>query len=742
MKFNKLIWIILLLSTASVNIPLAQININGNISDKNTNEPLPYVNIYIPHQDKGTYSNEEGEFEIMGSSKVNFQIQFSYVGYKTVIESFSVDSDLSALKIALEPTSLRAEEVVISGGTYSTQHENAIKIERLNINEITSSGTPSFIKSLSQIPGIDVIDKGPGVSKPVIRGLSMTNILMLNNGVKMENFQFSEHHPFIIDEFGVERVEVIKGPASLLYGSDAIGGVINVIKEKPALTGKITGDYNLQYHSNTEGIVTNLGLKGSSNSFFWGIRAGIKEHTDFKDGDTNNVPNSRFNEQSFKANVGVRKSYGLFRVYYDYNRPKLGMSVEDIESRVTSNGYKIKYWYQDLTNHIISTQNTLFTGKVKTDINASYQANNRKLQTDNSMPAYEMVDMDLKTVSYEVKTYLPNIDKSEYILGVQGAYKTNRNKEAPNHVVPDAEVSDISVFGLVKHTLFEKLRTQLGARYDIRIIETEAETGKASIDKQYDNISASIGATYELNNKLLIRSNLASAYRTPNLAELTQNGVHEERFEKGNSALNSQRSYETDLSIHFHSKHFIVDISGFYNNINDYIFLSPTAETTSTGYNIYAYEQTDSRLYGYEVSLNIIPYRKINFTTGYAYLIGEQTDGTHLPLIPHNKLRFDLKRSFKDISIFKNSYIKIGGVWAMDQNNVSGDEEATKGYFLLNSSIGTEISFFNQPINLSLHGNNLLNKTYVDHLSTLKEVRHNNMGRNISINLKIPFNMM
>jgi len=720
-------------------IGFAQNSIKGRVTDKTNSEALSFANVYLPEHNKGTLTDKNGEFVLTNLSKGELKIQFSYVGYKTVIKTIFVENTETILNIEMEPAILQAEEVVVSGGTYSTQHENAIKIDLIKSKEIASIGTPTFIEALANVPGVDMIAKGTGVAKPVIRGLSMTNILMLNNGVKMENFQFSENHPFIIDEFGIDHVEIIKGPASLLYGSDAVGGVINVVKEKPAPIGKILGDYNMQYYSNTQGVVSNLGVKGSSESIFWGLRGGIKSHTDYRDGNGDYVPNTRFNEYSFKANLGINKSFGLFRLYYDYNRPKLGMCVSDAVTLTTENGRKNKIWYQDLTNHIISTRNTLFFKKYKVDLNASYQMNNRKLQTDKNKPFFEMVDMDMNTFSYEVKTYLPSTENSEYIVGLQGASKTNRNHKAPNHILPDANVNDFSAFGLAQHTFFKKLQTQAGIRYDFRSISTEAETNKEAVNTNYGNISASLGATYEVNKNILLRANFASAYRTPNIAELTQNGMHGARYEQGNPKLKSQRNYEADLSAHFHSKYLMVDVSGFYNSINDYIFIAPTDDTIASGDKIYRYSQTNSEIYGGELAIDVLPFDWLNFKTSYAYLIGKQDDGSNLPFIPQNKLRFELKFQKQKLVFLKNTFLKVGGLYAAKQNNPAMFETKTDSYFLLNAGIGTDIKWANQIVSLSVKANNLLNETYIDHLSTLKGMGYYNIGRNISVNLKIPF---
>ena len=734
MKKIFIVGVMLLLYLASN----AQNTIKGKITDQE-NEPLAGASIYIPELNKGTVTDVNGNYEIQNIPNGEIKLQYSFVGFATQIKSFNVNNENIEVNISMKQTPVEAEEIVVTAGYNSSQHENAIKIDLLKSKKIAASGSPTLIETFANIPGVDMISKGTGVAKPVIRGLSMTNILMLNNGVKMENFQFSENHPFIIDEFGIDRIEIIKGPASLLYGSDAIGGVINIIKEKPAPTGKIIGDFNMQYHSNTEGFVNNLGIKGSSENFFWGLRAGIKSHADYKNGNGDYVPNTRFNEKSFKATLGLNKSFGLFRLYYDYNRPKLGMCVGDVVPLITENGRENKLWYQDLTSHIISTRNAIFLNDYKIELNASYQMNNRRLQTDESKPAFEMVDMQLNTFSYEIKTHFPSSGNSEYIIGLHGAKKTNRNDEAPNHVLPDADVNDFSVFGLAQHVFFKKLKAQAGIRYDFRSISTEEETNTEAVDKDYGNISASIGATYRLNEDFLLRANIASAYRTPNIAELTQNGMHGTRYEQGNPALKSQRSYEADFSAHFHSKLVMVDVALFYNRINNYIFIAPTNNTTTGGSTIYQYAQTNSKIYGSELFVNILPLKWLHLKTTYAYLLGKQDDGNYLPFIPQNKLRFEINIQKREISFLKNPFFRIGGLYAAKQDNPAMFETETDSYFLLNAGIGTDIKWASQMLSLSIQANNLLNETYIDHLSTLKEIGYQNIGRNISINLTIPF---
>ncbi|MBN1250761.1 MAG: TonB-dependent receptor [Bacteroidales bacterium] len=735
--------IIVMLLTLSI---YSQNKISGKISDKETNEALTGVNIYFPELQKGTISDENGNFNLQNLPNGQFKLRFSFIGYGTIIKTINLTGTPIVLDINLESQVIHSQEVVISGGSYSTQHENAIKIELIKADDILKTGSPSFIEAISKIPGVDLISKGVGINTPVIRGLSTSNILMLNNGIRMENFQFSENHPFTIDEFGVSAVEIIKGPASLLYGSDAVGGVINVIKEKPAAEGKIKADFNTKYFSNTNGVVSNLGINANHNGFFWGLRAGIKSHEDYKAANEIIVKNSRFNENSLKLNAGINKVFGKFSIYYDYNQMNLGLTLPQSITLIENNERKNDVWYQNLTNNLISSKNSIFFKKFKAEINLSYQNNIRKLIGSDFTPVKELVNMELNTFTSEIKAFLPISDRNEIILGMQALNQNNTNGNAPEHVLPNYDLNDFSAFGLFQSKINGHFYFQAGLRYDYRIIDVPQQNESNSTDshilealnKTYENISGSVGLTINVTNDLLFRANFSSAYRSPNIAELTQDGMHGARFEQGNENLESQRSFEYDLSMHYHSKFVAFDLSGFYNQINNYIFLAPTTEISDEGSQIYRYSQNNASIYGFETGIELKPFNFMSFTTTYSYLLGQQQNGDYLPFIPQNKIKSDVKFEAESISIFKNPYFTISNVYAFEQSNPAMFETNTDAYYLLNSSIGFNLKIKNQDLFFDVFINNILDNEYVDHLSTLKPMNLNNIGRNIGISLKIP----
>ena len=722
----------------------AQNQITGKVIDVN-NEPLIGASVFLPELNKGTTTNQEGTYVISNIPNGKIKIQFSFVGYNTEINTLDISQAENEVDVLLTIAIIQSQEVVVTGGYVSSQHANAVKIDVLKSKDIALSGISNFMEALTKVPGVDMIAKGQGVSKPVIRGLSMNDVLILNNGVRIENYQFSEDHPLGIDDNDVERVEIIKGPASLLYGSDAIGGVVNFIKEKPAPIGKIMGDYRMQLHSNTLGMNNSIGLKGASENFFGGFRFGNKTHADYLQGGGAYVPNSRFNELTFNANTGYTGKIGTFKLFYDYFKQDLGMTVPPVKPLITEQGRKNEIWFQDLAHQMLSSQNSLYLGRFKWDINAAYQTALRKLQTTLDVP---FIEMNLSTITYESKLYLPSNDKSEYIIGLQGMSQNNRNlNNRASQFLPDAHINNIGFLGLAQYTFFEKLKVQGGLRFDMYKTETfalgiEGTSGyHAPVNKEFSNLNGSIGATYSVNKKIMFRANFAKGYRVPNLSELTSNGMHGNRYEIGNENLSPENSFETDVSMHYHGEFLSFDLAGFYNYINDYIFISPTTDTTSTGVGIYRFLQTNATLYGGEVGLHFhpksLPWLHIEGT--YSSVIGKQDNGNYLPFIPAQKMRYEIRAEREEIGFLKKPSIKFSALTAFKQNNPSPYETATNGYTLVNFSFNTDFHVSRQILNFGISVNNIFDIQYFDHLSTLQSLNYYNQGRDISVSLKVPF---
>ncbi|MCE1198793.1 MAG: TonB-dependent receptor [Marinilabiliales bacterium] len=729
----------------SMHATMAQCRIYGTITDQN-HHPLPGATVFVPDLNKGTAADSSGHYEMNNLPKGKIRIAFSFIGFSNQLQTLMTEDQSTKLNIPLQQTSIEAEEIVVSGGYNSTQHENAVKIEVLKLNTATTQATPNLSEVLRQVPGVDMISKGSGISKPVIRGMSMNDILVLDNGVRYENYQYSDHHPLGIDEFGVSEVEVIKGPASLLYGSDAIGGVINFLRESPAATGTFRGDYNLQLFSNTLGMTQNLGVGGASNKGYFDIRAGIKSNADFLQGGGEFAPNTRFHLWSVKANTGRTGKAGNFNLSYEQSRQKLGLAEEEALAAIPRRGRKLTLFYQQLDTHLLSSQNKLYAGKMVIDLNAAWQLTSLAHIGD---PGQYEIQMNLGTLTYEAKLHLPASRKSEYIVGIQGFRQINTNvQDRETLLLPDATTTNGSLFALLQHAMGEKIKLQTGLRYDHHSLNSatvgnpiDSSSYRPSLAKNYNSFNGAFGFTWNLQERLLLRSNLATAYRTPNLAELTSKGPHELRFELGDGRLTPEKSVEYDLSLHYHAANVTFDLAGFYNFVSDYLYIAPTALTSASGLPIYAYKQQDARLKGMEAGLHIHPQQIswLHFRSTFSLVEGKQIKGDYLPFVPAAKLRFELEATCEEMGLLKQPFLALHTVTAFDQNHVAPDESATPGYTLTDFKVGGTIPVGKQPIQLSFGINNLLDVRYTDHLSTLKEVHLLNPGRDIGLSLRIPF---
>lgn len=723
----------------------AQNLIRGKITGADS-IPLSGSSVFIPEINRGTIADKNGNYEFRNLPKGEIKIQFSCVGHANKIETVDLGAGALVLDVSLQPTILESERIIVSGGYHSTQHENAVRIDILKLNPLENKATPNFAELLTKIPGVDMISKGNGVARPVIRGLSMNDILILNNGVRFENYQYSSHHPMGIDEFGIEDVEVIKGPASLLYGSDAIGGVLNFIKEKPAEHHSISGDYNLQMYSNSIGFSQNAGIKTASEHFFGGVRVGNKSNADYLQGGGDFVANSRSNEYSVKTHAGYTGKAGTFKLFYDYNNQNLGLVEHEAVELIGKRGRRPDRFFQNLNTHLLSMQNRLYLGRVRMDLNASIQ--NTELTHTEEVDEIE-TQMRLLTLTYESKIYLPSDNRSEYIIGFQGFNQQNENlNDRETILLPDARTKNYSGFFLFQRTLPRKIKLQAGLRYDYRKMVSDSVgtaqdpfTFRPALDKPFSGVNGSLGATYPISEKILLRSNIATAFRAPNFAELTSNGEHETRYEIGDPELIPEKSYEGDISMHYHGDHFSLDVAGFYNTIDNFLFIAPTGDTTDSGVSIYKYKQQNAEFFGGEAGFHYHPpfIKWLHFESTFATVIGKQGNGDNLPFIPASKINLQARGEKERFIFLRDAFLSVNAQWAAAQRRVAPEETMTPGYILFDLSAGGKIKMKREDWIITISVTNIFDRKYIDHLSTLKEVNRFNPGRNIALTLKIPF---
>ena len=725
-----------------------QHKISGNITDEKTTKALTDVNIYIKSINKGTTTDSNGFFNIENLPSGSYELHISYLGYQELHKDIILNSDVE-INLQLHTTALELEGVLISAPFHKLQKDNVMKVEKIKTTDLTDANNLS--EQLSQVPGVNQISTGSGIGKPVIRGLSSNRVLVYTQGIRLENQQFGEEHGIGVSSSGIESVEIIKGPASLLYGSDAIGGVLFLNPELYAPLDSLNIDLSTKYYSNTNGVTTNFGLKKTTEKLKLLTRFSLQQHADYQF-DNTNVTNSRFSEYDLKTGIGFGNDKITNDIRYNINFSRLGIP-EDITSQ--NNNIKPLLPNQSIENHVISSHTKVNLDKGKLDMIFGYTFNNRKEfeeehhheeeeehdeedheehEEDHDDEKLEpALEMHLSTFNYNIKYELPKINDFEIIIGTQGMFQKNKNLGFET-LIPDANTTDAGIFG-TSHYHWKKHAIQFGLRYDYRKIQiTHLNT-----NKQFNSFNGAVGFKTDFSSKVTGRINLASGFRAPNLAELTSDGEHEgsNRYEIGDLELTNEQNVQLDLNLNYKSDHFEFFINGFYNTINDYIFLTPTTDYIDNA-QVFSYQQEDAALYGGELGIHLHPHPLdwLHISSNFESVTGKLSNGTYLPLIPANSIHTNLAFTITKESKFNtNAFISLKNVFK--QQNVSGSEIASKNYDLVNLGVNSELQTKKAIYLFNIGVNNLFDKEYINHLSRLKNDGIYNQGRNIILGLTI-----
>ena len=762
---NKILILILVTFTGTyIN---GQNLVKGKITDQEGNT-LADVNILLYQNQLGTVSGDDGTYQLSIPSKLKvITLEFSFLGYRTQAMTLNLaesNTTEHTVNIKLIKSQLELQEITVTAGFIKQKDEVPYPIETVKKKDIITQGEINFSRAIARTPGVYFTNFGLGGGQPVIRGLTNTNLVTLNNGIKQEVFQFSSNHPFLIDEYTASHVEIIKGPASLQFGSDAVGGVINVVRERPAKPNSIEGDFVSQYHGNTNGYLNSLGVKGSLDKFFFGVRGSLKSHKDYTDGDDNRVGNTRLNESNLSLNTGFRSDRGLFTLNYNYtdaeygiqNGPQINLFSNSLASTLLTEDRKNEVWYQDLQNHLVTSNNTVFFGQNTLNVDLGYQSNTRELiaggiNPQNELVAPQVVSMELNTFTYNTKFNMPTGDHN-LIFGVNGVILNNEADESkPNIPMPDAEVNDIGLYAIGDFQLSENLILTSGLRYDYRNMKSfpvaTTNTDRFEVDNTYNSVNGSVGITYNFNENQFLKANLARGFRSPNIPELTQNGIHGGRFERGDPDLDAQSNYQLDLTYHLHTNWATLSVAPFFNTLDNYIYLVKTNEDAPIGGGkIFQHVQNDANLYGGEIALDIHPLDWLGIHGSYSMIRADITDDSegidHPTFTPQDRLTGEIKIQQDQLGFFKRTYASIEVMNFFEQTRTGQNEAITPAYTLLNARIGASLSIGKQDIDLFITGNNLANETYFDHLSITKPLGLNMMGRNIMFGLNVPFQIL
>lgn len=770
-----------------------KLSMTGKVTDTKTGEPLSGATVYFPDLRTGAACSNDGVYSFSNLAAGKYLVEVSHLGYASVIQTVELGTGTQQ-DFKLDPSVVENEGVTVTGVSAATSTKRTpIPVNIIKKEDLFRNISSNLIDNIARTPGVSQVSTGPAISKPFIRGLGYNRVVVVNDGIRQEGQQWGDEHGVEIDEQNAVKVEVLKGPASLMYGSDALAGVINVISMQPPAIGKIKGTVSGAYMANNHQRNVHADIGGNANGFTWGVYGSYKAAGDYKNSYDGYVFNSKFNEKNFGGYIGLNKSWGYSHLYVTQFDQHLGLVegerddatgkflkqvddggviTEEIAAAADFKSINPFIGRQRIQHFKVAADNSFNAGKNRITFTLGYQQNQRQEFGNVLDPGEKALSFGLGTINYSLQYHFAEKNNWKTTTGVNGMVQTNSNKGV-EQLIPEYSLFDIGGFVYTQKRI-NKLTLSGGIRFDNRSLDSKLlmdgpDVKFPGFTKNFSNVSGSAGLTYEASKTVTLKFNLARGFRAPSIPELASNGAHEgtNRFEYGEQSLQSETSLQGDAGIVIASEHVSFNANIFYNPIRNFIYYrklqsagggdSVIVDGTETFF-AFRFAQDNAKLYGIEFNLDIHPHpldwlHVENTLSWVRGMLSREQDGSkNLPFIPAarliNEIKVDLLKKGK---LIRNVFIEaeLDNTFSQ-QHPFSGfnTETATPGYSLLNTGIGGEIRGKNKTLfNIFIGMKNVTDVAYQNHLSRLKYAPENmvtgrtgvfNTGRNFSVKLNIP----
>jgi iron complex outermembrane receptor protein len=776
MKFLRIFGLLLAVVSAH-----AQHSLTGTITHREDQETVVGATVYLPELRLGATTDVNGTYRLTNLPGGTFTVQVSYVSHKTLIRKVTVNG-ATTQDFVMENAAQALEEVIVSGSSTKTViKESPIPIAAITQLRLLQQSSTNLIDAVARMPGMSQVSTGAGLSKPIIRGLGFNRVITMHDGVRQEDNQWGEEHSIQVDEYSIDRYEIIRGAGSLMYGSDGLGGVMSVLSPRPVEEGKLQGRLLTNYQTNHGLLGLSAQVAGNKNGLAWLAHVSRKSAGNYRNAFDGRVYGSNFDEPiNFNGFVGLNKRWGYSRVYLvrSFQRFNIITGERNERGRFTTatilpDGEEnsravtdaelrsrdlIPYNSQRLLNSKIAWNNLLnFQNGGSLSLNLSHARNRRAEFGDVTRPWEPQLDLLLYTNYYDARYNFAPKNEWELTVGTNGMVQRLDN-QGFQVLYPNYDLFDNGVFLFAKKN-FERLKLSGGLRYDLRVLDigrlylddegsfqvTPQGPGSErfpGFERTYQNLSASLGGVYNLTERLAIRLNGSRGFRAPTVPELSSNGIHAGtfRYEIGNLRAVPEVAYQGDIGLTYESPDWYLDLSLFQNSIQNYTYSERVQSSTGqdTLFNgsvpIFRYTQGNARLRGMEgtVTYNPRAARWFSLTQSYSSVFGEnlsatETDSRYLPFMPAPRWITQLKltRDRWAKNRFRNLYATVDLEIHQRQDRflaAFGTETATPGYQLVNLGVGGDVVADGRRTLFSVYvsANNLFDVAYQAHQSRLK----------------------
>src|SRR5579862_2907459 len=705
-------------------------SLSGRIISNNKSQAVAGASVFIADLKLGAIADSNGNYFFKQLPTGSYLIEVQSIGYKTLTKNVLIKGTTTA-DFQLADEYVEESPVVVTGLSKATQIKRSpVPIVAVSHDYIETNLSTNIIDAISKVPGVSAVTTGPNVSKPFIRGLGYNRVLTLFDGVRQEGQQWGDEHGIEVDQYGIDRVEVIKGPASLTYGSDALAGVVNLIPTQPAQEGKMIGDVTAEYQTNNRMFGGSAMIGATKNGFEWMARLSHKEATNYQNKIDGRVYNTAFNETDANVSLGLHRSWGYSHLnlslfddlqeipdgsrnsggQFTYQNTEADTLPRPVVPQSELTSYKMTVLHQHVQHYRAYFTNNFAIGNSHLIVNLGVQRSVRREFSHPEAPYQDVAGLflQLNTYSYDIKYNFPEFNGWNLSTGINGMYQTNDVTKGTEFIIPSYHQFDIGPFAMAKKS-FDKLDISGGLRFDSRsfhnselytktdsvtlITEPVLGSDTAGADKPFSNYShvfsgysGSFGATYNFTDRFSVKGNISRGYRAPNISEISANGVHPGTgfYQIGNPDFKPEFNLQEDIGATYASKYLVIDFSIFNNEISNYIFnqkLQSVYGGDSVLQNVpaYKFQQGKAQLYGGEMNLDIHPIKQLHFENSFSavYALNKGVSGKfladsnkYLPFITPVHGISELRYNFDNIehNRLKNAFVKIQVAWYAAQN--------------------------------------------------------------------------
>ncbi|PKK35990.1 TonB-dependent receptor [Siphonobacter sp. SORGH_AS_0500] len=773
-------WWYSFISTAQTQ-PVCRYHLQGLVQ-RTDGLPIPEASIWIEEIHRNIQTDSTGHFTCTDLCQGIYTLRCQFMGYQPVIRKVIIPfSSLLSIQMVSQATDLKA--VTIIQHRYEGQQLLQVQAE-LSGQGMDESRGQSLGESLKALTGMYSIQTGPSISKPVIHGLHSNRILILTNGVRQEGQQWGSEHAPEIDAFLASQITVIKGAASIRYGSDAIGGVILLEPKNMPTQPGIGGEAYVAGASNGRmGVVSGM-LEGVPSRWIqglsWRIQGTLKK-SGYIQTPRYYLENTSYQERNFSGDVHYdRKNAGL-EVFYSRFATKIGLfteaqigSLSDLYAAIHRSeplvqprfSYELNRPYQDIQHDLVKLRTYVRSERLGTFTATLARQQNLRQEYDYvSFSGSLNPELYLKLITHTAdliweKSKNATSGQWSSTAGFTGFTQGNVRKYL--FLIPNFRTYTGGVFALERFSR-KQWSAEMGLRYDYRWLRAyfldEPTNTIYYKTHNWSNTNASLGISYQLRPNLDLTTNVSTAWRAPNVAELYSNGLHQSAvaYEHGNANLRPEQAYNASIALHYSHQSFTAELGLYSNLISNYIYLNPDSLPLVRQRGVfpsYSYNQVRATFKGVDLTFSYAFTTHLSFTSKtsllYAY---DHTNQDYLVFITPNRTDNSITYTLKDWKKMTRTYLKISGLYVARQTRAptvtsrlenghfvyTGDfASPPPGYFLFGAEMATTLALAKQSIGIILSGTNLTNVVYRDYLNRFRYFAAE-PGRSINLKIKIPF---